>query len=251
MDEERGGLPADGLPSPREKEGPKAPGPEAASDSPWWGNHLRSALLIAVFLVMVWLAFNVRLPSIDEIRGTVDAASWTAWIGFVVAYALVAITPIPVTIMAVAGGLLFGIVGGTLLSLIGVLGGCWVAYWLARGLGRSTVRRLLGRHAATVEKELSSRGFLAVCMLRLMPGIPYWPVNYGSGAFGVSQRDYLVASVLAVIPGQFSLVAVGAFIAESSILHGSVVVAAWGIVVVLTIWAYRRWRRQARTSAPG
>lgn len=226
---------------------------QSSSEQPsslWW-SHARDGLLIIVFLLMVWLAFTVRLPSIDEIRATVDASRWTTWVGFVGISALVALTPIPVTIAAVASGVLFGLVEGTVLSLVSVLLGCWGAYWLARGLGRSTVRRLLGRHAATVEGKLGSRGFLAVYTLRLMPGVPYWPVNYGSGAFGVPQRDYLVASVIAMVPGQLALVAIGSWIADPSVLDGIVVVVAWVIVAALTVWAYRSWRGSARHRLPG
>lgn len=223
--------------------------PQAATSL--WGNYARNGALIAVFLLMIWLAFNVHLPSIEQIRTNVDATTWTTRVLFIVAYALVALTPIPVTIMATAGGLLFGIFEGTVYSLIGVMLGSWGAYWIAKALGRHTVRRMMGRHAATVEAKLDSRGFLSVFMLRLMPGIPYWPVNYGSGAFGVTQRDYLVASSLAVIPGQLSLVAIGSFIAVPSFFHGAVIVVAWIIVAVLTVWAYLRWRRQGKALEPG
>src|SRR5699024_11349512 len=78
-------------------------------------------------------------------------------------------------------------------------------------------------------------------MLRLLPGFPYWPVNYGSGAFGVGQREFMLASLISVVPGQVSLVAIGSVIATPDGLHGVVVVVGWMIVLVLTIWAYRRW----------
>src|SRR5690625_6595537 len=93
--------------------------------------------------------------------------------------------------MAVTGGLVFGIPVGTALSMIGVVAGCWGAYWLARGLGRETVMRLLGSHAGMVEDRLEGGGFYAVCTLRLLPGVPYWPVNYGSGAVAGPSRDFL------------------------------------------------------------
>jgi uncharacterized membrane protein YdjX (TVP38/TMEM64 family) len=215
-----------------------------------WENYLRNGLLIAVFLLMVWLAFNVHLPSIEEIRSRVDGTSWSARFGFIILYALVAITPIPISVMAICGGLLFGVFQGTAFSLIGVLLGSWAAYWLARALGRATVRKLMGKHAVRIEQRLESRGLLAVFMLRLMPGIPYWPVNYGSGAFGVSQRDYLVASALSVIPGQLSLVAIGSFIAVPNVFNGMVIGISWIMVGVLTVWAYLRWRRQPVPAAP-
>ncbi|WP_293694738.1 TVP38/TMEM64 family protein [uncultured Agrococcus sp.] len=218
-----------------------------SSHGPRWGTLLRNTLLGLVVLGMVWLVFNVKLPSIDELQERLVGWGGAAWIVFVALYAVVAITPIPVTIMAVTAGILFGIVEGSILSVIGALIGCWIAYWLARGLGTATVKRLLGRHATTVEKHLEDSGLSAVFVLRLMPGLPYWPVNYGSGAFGVSQRDYLIASGVATIPGQVSLVAIGAFIAEPSIAHAAVVVAAWLTVAVMTILALRRWRRSAKS----
>ena len=214
---------------------------------PRWGAVLQNTLLGLVILGMIWLVFNVKLPSIDELQESLGDWGSAAWIVFVALYAVVAVTPIPVTIMAVTAGILFGIVEGTVLSVIGALIGCWIAYWLARGLGTATVKRLLGRHAPTVEKQLENSGLSAVFVLRLMPGLPYWPVNYGSGAFGVSQRDYLIASGVATIPGQVSLVAIGAFIAAPSIAHAAVVIAAWLTVAVMTILALRRWRRSAKS----
>lgn len=200
---------------------------------------------------MLWLGFNMELPSVDQLHRQISELGWIGWFAFVGLYAVVAMTPIPVTIMAVTGGLLFGVLMGGMLSVIGVLIGCWGAYWLARGLGLQAVRRLLGDHAQKVESHLHGAGFQAVATLRLMPGIPYWPVNYGAGAFGVSQRDYLVASLVSTIPGQVSLVAVGAFIAEPSVFQGSVVIAAWAVVLVMTAWAFRAWKGTSRHRLPG
>lgn len=216
-----------------------------------WGTYLRNTLLVLVLLLMLWLAFNVRLPSVGELRAQMEGLGWGAWLAFVGLYALVAMTPIPVTIMAVTGGLLFGVVEGSVLSVVGVLIGCWGAYWLARGLGRTTVVRLLGTHAPTVERHLADAGFQAVCTLRLMPGLPYWPVNYGSGAFGVSQRDFLLAGLISTVPGQVSLVAVGAFISEPGVLPGAVVLCAWAVVVTMTIWALRSWKGTSSRPFPG
>lgn len=216
-----------------------------------WGTYLRNTLLVLVLLLMLWLAFNVRLPSVDQLRAEMEGLGWAAWIVFVLLYAIVAMTPIPVTIMAVTGGLLFGIVEGGILSVIGVFIGCWGAYWLARALGRATVVKMLGTHAETVERHLADAGFQAVATLRLMPGLPYWPVNYGSGAFGVSQRDFLAAGLISTIPGQVSLVAVGAFISEPGVVPAAVVLCAWAVVVTLTVWALRAWKGTSSRPLPG
>lgn len=213
-----------------------------------WGSILRNCALVITILVLVWLALNVRLPSIPRLRDNIADLGWIGPLAFVGLYAVVAITPIPVTVMAVVGGMVFGLPIGTVLSLVGVSIGCWIAYGIARGLGRTTVLRLLGTHAPTVRGRLENGGFFAVCTLRLMPGIPYWPVNYGAGAFGISNRDFLVATILASLPGQLSLVAVGAFLSDPTVFHGVFLGASWLLVIVLTVVAWRRWREDDATA---
>ena len=217
---------------------------DAPTDSePTWVGGLRNAALVLVVLVMVWLVFNVDLPPADQLQASIAESGWAGWLVFIALYAIVALTPIPVTIMAVTGGLLFGLALGSVLSIIGVFLGSWGAYWLARGLGKRTVKRLLGRYRSRVEGQLSSAGFEAVATLRLLPGLPYWPINYGSGAFGVTTAVYVPASLLAMAPSQISLVAVGNFIAEPGVIPGIWVLTAWSVVLVLTVVFYFRWRR--------
>ncbi|MGO1479958.1 MAG: TVP38/TMEM64 family protein [Brachybacterium sp.] len=219
-------------------------------DSTPWGSILRNIALVLVMLAMLWLAFNVRLPELSTLQSQIAALGVWGLFAFIALYAVVALTPIPVTIMAVTGGLVFGLPVGTLLSLIGVVIGCYGAYWLARALGRETVLRMLGGHARMVEERLEGGGFFAVCTLRLMPGVPYWPVNYGSGALGIRSHDFLVATALSSLPGQLSLVAIGAFIAEPSLLNGIVVAVSWAAVIALTVVSFRRWR-STREDQPG
>ncbi|MGP6174666.1 TVP38/TMEM64 family protein [Corynebacterium sp. A21] len=228
-------------------EAEKFPGPDRRRFDVQWGSLLRGGGLLVFVAVMLWLAFNVRLPELDVLQGWIDGLGWAGFLGFILLYALVALTPIPVSIMAVAGGLLFGVVIGSVLSVIGALLGCWGAYWFARALGAETVRKILGSRGAKVEQHLDGAGFQAVFALRVMPGFPYWPVNYGSGVFGITQRDFLVASAIATIPGQVSLTSIGGFIAQPSILQGVVVAASWIVVISMTVWAYLTWRAAAGT----
>ena len=226
-----------------------------ASSGVQWGEVLRNALLVLVLFVMLWLAFHVKLPSAQVLRDQLNGWGGLAWAAFIVFYAALAVTPIPVSVLAIAGGVLFGVVEGSVLSVIGAMLGSWVAYWLARGLGKATVSKLLGSHAATVEERLQEAGTSGTYLLRLTPGLPYWVVNYGSGAFGVSQRSFLIGSALGAVPGQVSLVAIGAFITEPTVIHGTVIGVAWVVVLVLTLLAYRELRRARRarvsTSASG
>lgn len=212
---------------------------------------VRTGALLGAVLLMVWLAFNVSLPSVGQLRDWIDDFGWASRLVFVAVYAVVALTPIPVTVMAMTGGVLFGVVEGSALSVVGAVAGCLGAYWIARGLGQDTVLRLLGRHRATVEDQLGSAGFPAVFTLRVLPGLPYWPINYGAGALGVPYREFAVATVVASVPGQVSLVAVGAFAATPNAFHAIVVVLAWAVVVIMSVWAWRSWKGTTSRPLPG
>lgn len=212
---------------------------------------VRGGALLGAVLLMVWLAFNVSLPSVGQLRDWIDGFGWGSRLVFIAAYAVVALTPIPVTVMAVTGGVLFGVVEGSLLSVVGAVIGCLGAYWVARGLGKDTVLRLLGRHREAIEEQLASAGFAAVFTLRVLPGLPYWPINYGAGALGVAYREFAVATMIASVPGQVSLVAVGAFAATPDVVHAIVVALAWAVVVIMTIWAWRVWRGTSSRPLPG
>jgi uncharacterized membrane protein YdjX (TVP38/TMEM64 family) len=106
----------------------------------------------------------------------------------------------------------------------------------------------LGKHADTLEDAFEERGFLSIIVLRCAPGLPYWPVNYGAGAMGVPLGSFAAASTLGSVPGQVSLVAVGAFVAHPGVVNAVIVALAWAAVIVLTLWSARRWKQERDAS---
>ncbi|MCK1976380.1 TVP38/TMEM64 family protein [Jeotgalicoccus huakuii] len=216
--------------------------PEEQSD----GFSLRSTIsllaTVGVIGLLIWLSFNVNVPEPAVLRDMIQGYGWAGWLVFIGITALIAITPIPVTIPALVAGSLYGVIAGSLFSFTGVMIGSWLGYWLARLTGQDLTFKLLGRHGTTVKKYLSNAGFLAMCTARLMPGLPYWPVNYEAGALGVNQYAFVAATFVASIPGQISLVALGAFAANQSLFNGIILVGAWVLVLISTWVSYRYWR---------
>lgn len=199
-------------------------------------------VLVGLGVSLLWISFYLELPSPAEMRKIILSYGWAGWLVFVGITVAIAITPIPITLPAFVAGSLYGLVEGTLLSFSGVMLGSWVGYWLARLVGQRITLQLLGRHRFIVQKHLSNAGFWAMCTVKLMPGLPYWPVNYGAGALGVRQYTFIYATFLASIPGQVSLVALGAFAVKHSVFHGVVLIIAWTAVLILTGISYRHWR---------
>lgn len=203
-------------------------------------------ILIVLGASLLWASFNLDLPEPEKMREIILGYGWAGWLVFLGATAAIAITPIPITVPALVAGSLYGLIIGTLLSLSGVMLGSWIGYWLARALGQRITFQVLGGHGSIVENYLRNAGFWAMCTMRLMPGLPYWPVNYGAGALGIGQYAFISATFLASIPGQISLVALGAFAVNPSVFRGVVVIVAWVGVVTLTWVSYRYWSRTKR-----
>ncbi|WP_031546824.1 TVP38/TMEM64 family protein [Salinicoccus luteus] len=212
--------------------------------------RLRSILSLIILIVLgaslLWAGFNLNLPEPEEMREIILSYGWAGWLVFLGITAAFAITPIPITVPALVAGSLYGLIIGTVLSLSGVMLGSWIGYWLARTLGQRITFQLLGSHGSLVENYLRNAGFWAMCTVRLMPGLPYWPVNYGAGALGIKQYAFISATLLASIPGQVSLVALGAFAVNPSVFRGVIVIVAWIAVVTLTWVSYRYWGRIKR-----
>lgn len=199
-------------------------------------------VLIVVCVALLWLSFNVSIPEPAEMREIILSYGWAGWLVSIGITAAIAVTPIPVTVPALVAGSLYGVLGGTFVSFSGVILGSWLGYWLARVVGLRIIFKILGRHGSTVKKYLSNAGFWTMCTVRLMPGLPYWPINYGAGALGVSQYAFVSATFLASLPGQISLVALGALTVKPSVINGVVLIIAWAAVLTLTWISYRYWR---------
>jgi uncharacterized membrane protein YdjX (TVP38/TMEM64 family) len=152
--------------------------------------------------------------------------------------------------LTVAAGLLFGVPTGVALTILGeALGGC-SNFWLSRLLGRAVVTRIGGAEMLTRVESLSHRvgGWRGLLFARLViPGYDF--VSYGAGLTSLHFGAYAAITIVAGIPPATLYVALGASLAEGSVL--AVVVSA-ALAVLYGACSYAlsvRYRRQR--DAPG
>jgi len=106
---------------------------------------------------------------------------------------------IPFVLMAGINTLLFGWIGGFLLSLCGSLLGATLAFWLARTLGQAWAQpkvSKLGKWGVI----LRGNSFSVVFLSRLIPVLPSAAVNYASGLSLMTFPSFLLATLLGKIP---------------------------------------------------
>jgi uncharacterized membrane protein YdjX (TVP38/TMEM64 family) len=209
----------------------------------------RLIVLAAIILVAAVVAGLIGLPDPEQLAADVAAIGPAAPAGFVLLYAVVKLVPLPKNVLTVIAGLLFGLVGGTVLTLLGALLGAVAAFGLGRVLGREAVERITGRRAARLDDLLRRRGFLAVVRVRLVPVLPFTAINYAAGLTAVRNRDYLIGTALGIIPGTIAYASLGAYGTSPGSWPFAVAILALVALTVGGAAAAHRYRRSSERAS--
>jgi uncharacterized membrane protein YdjX (TVP38/TMEM64 family) len=204
-------------------------------------------LLGALGLVLLAvITATVLLPhSPAELRDLVAGAGLAAPVAALVAWVLLTPALFPGTVLAAAGGLAFGAVGGAVLAFGGAVLGGLAAFTLARTAAGEVGQRLMGRspRLARVNEQLERRGFTAILAARLMPGVPATALHYAAGASPVRYGAFTAAIAIGALVRTAPYAVLGQGLASGSPLAAALAVipvaigAAGGMVLV------RRMRR--------
>ncbi len=161
---------------------------------------------------------------------------------------------VPVTLMFMLAGVIFGVAWGFPIALVGALLNGVLLFGAGRLLGRDAVRRITGRRATRVSRAFVHHGLLAVAMLRLVPASSYSVVNLVCGAAGLRLRDYLQGTALGVAPGAFLLALFGqrmaAMISNPGYGNAILLVLLAGGLAVLGMGLARRLAQAAPEKPP-
>ena len=136
----------------------------------------------AVIAILVAVALLVPLPSAVQLRDwSTSVGPWFP-LAFLAAHIVVTVLPFPRTAFTLAAGLLFGPVLGITLAVTASTVSAMIALLLVRAAGWQLSR--LVRHQAVdkLDTRLRDRGWFAVMSLRLIPVVPFAPLNYAVGA---------------------------------------------------------------------
>ncbi|OGW54585.1 MAG: hypothetical protein A2Z46_03305 [Nitrospirae bacterium RBG_19FT_COMBO_55_12] len=160
--------------------------------------------------------------------------------------------PIPGEVSGFVGGMFFGKVWGILFSTIGLTLGSWLAFNLARLMGRPLVEMAVS--AETIRRYdyvMKHKGLFLSFLMFLIPGFPKDLLCYLLGLGHMSQRAFLMVSTSGRLLGTTLLTVGGSFFRDKQ--YGAFfTVAGIGIATVLFAMIYRerieRWFRLLRAS---
>jgi uncharacterized membrane protein YdjX (TVP38/TMEM64 family) len=153
--------------------------------------------------------------------------------------------PVPVTLLMVANGVVFGAWHGMLISFVGGLTGAIGAYLIGRHLGRTAVERLVPKASLqAVDRFMAARGGWAVVIARWIPGVPCDPIGYAAGITRMPFWSFLLLTILGLLPANFATAFLGAEAA------GHMTLAYWlaGLLLAVAVWL--GWRLVRRRAGP-
>lgn len=177
--------------------------------------HKKTAVLLVLLIALAALTWKLSTwLTPQQLQQVLQQTGSWAPVLYIGLFVLLPAFFFPVAVLALAGGLLFGLWWGSVYTFIGAVLNCAMMFLLARYVGRSQVQRL-------VEQKLSPQwqrrlqiadgkeGFLLLIILRLIPAVPYNLINYTFGLTGISFSSYLLASAIGIIPGTFAFINIG------------------------------------------
>jgi uncharacterized membrane protein YdjX (TVP38/TMEM64 family) len=207
---------------------------------------------LAALTLAAMVAAAVLLPhSPAGLRELLLSAGRAAPVAALAAWILLTPALFPGTVLAAAGGLAFGAVGGAALAFGGAVAGGLAAFALARMAAPAAADRLVARSTrlASINALLERRGFSAILAARLTPGVPATGLHYAAGASRVRPGAFIAAMAVAAPLRTVPYAILGTGVATGSIL--TLVIAAGSIVLgaIASALLVRHVRRMAPTAA--
>ena len=161
-------------------------------------------IILTIFIVVASF-FVIKYLPLESVRAIIKSGGAFAPLIYILLFSILPIFFFPVPILALAGGLAFGVWKGSFYTIIGASINCILMYLIAKYIGKEQVDRYLDKHLSEdVKKRIASKetdiGFY-LFVLRLTPIIPYNLINYMSGLLDIELKKYIIISILGIMPG--------------------------------------------------
>ena len=192
---------------------------------------------IVIALVVVALSVAVYVLPVKAWLGAF--VDWVQHLGpwgvviFIAAYAAATVLFLPGWIFTVSAGLIYGIVGGTLVALSGAVIGASLSFLIARYLLRRNIEEYSNKSPRfkAIDQAIGKQGWKIIGLLRLSPLIPFNISNYFYGITSVRFGAYVLVSAICMIPGTLLYAYLGA-IGKASVSGAGAQHSIWQYVLL-------------------
>ncbi|MBB6451257.1 putative membrane protein YdjX (TVP38/TMEM64 family) [Geomicrobium halophilum] len=195
---------------------------------------IKGIVVIASVILMVIFAYQAGDGwNAADIQDYIDNFGFFAPFLFLLLSSLRPVILVPASVLGFAGGLLFGLWGGVVLTMIGSLLAATLGYFMAEFVGAKWIeKKTQGVRLQSLKNQLLRYGFYYVLFLRLTPIISFDLISILSGITRVPFSKYIAATALGILPGAFFFTFMGASVAAGDM---ALLLTILGIVLLVFI----------------
>jgi len=226
----------------------KQRGPSPQTDQQKKGNRrdifktLLLVILLTVSLALVRvspLGYYLDPSHVNLLRDKLVAYNSLAFLVFFAGGTFLVAVGVPRTIIHVLGGMVFGFLAGTLLSMLAALAGSVAIFWLTRMLGRPLFHQKIGYRLKTVEGYLKNNGLVVVLILRQLP-LPGILINVLIALTSLDIGVFISGSIVGLLPEAVIFSLFGSSVREGFIWRVSMASCLLILLILAVRFCYRR-----------
>jgi len=171
----------------------------------------KKKILLVLFILagcfIVWLSvkdyitFEELKKNSDVLKQFVHAHYIESVLVFILFFISTAFFVPGAIVATIAGGFFFGVVMGTIYVNIGSTTGATVAFLSARYLLGNWIQHRYAKQLMIFNEEIARHGSNYLIVLRIIPVLPFFIVNYLSGMTKISTKKFVLITSLSMLPG--------------------------------------------------
>lgn len=201
-------------------------------------------LILVAVMVILTIIFLPYLKPLATEEGREEFKNWARGLGFGGWLITLGIQLLQIFVAFIPGepveimlGVVWGSWGGMFTCLLGILIGTTVIYFLARKLGMSFIRKVVGTDDLTKYKFLRDKNKveLTVFILFFIPGTPKDALTYIAPMAPIHPVKYILIATFARIPSIITSTILGDSVVEGNYILAIVVFAITALISVLGI----------------
>ncbi len=171
-------------------------------------------LFAALIVISLWMIWYIYLGGGETLLLTI-VVEWfinpiylLGIIGFFLFFIVMAIqgllVPIPSELVLLAAGMIWGIVGGGIMGVIGSMAAALLCYYVSRKGGRPLAEKFVGKSAISMADDFIHKyGMSAIIVARLLPFVAFDPISYTAGIVDLDVKRYAIGTLIGSIPRAF------------------------------------------------
>lgn len=197
---------------------------------------LTLAILAAAALVIAFRLLPVA-AWLTSFQAWVRHLGALGYVVYALMYAVCVAALVPASLLTIGAGAIFGVVGGTIVVVIGATLGAMLAFFLARTVLRKRVEQMIAKRPKlqAVDRAVAAEGTKLMLLCRVSGFPPFIFANYAFGLTGVGGVAYFLTTFFGIIPGCFAYTYAGhagAAVATGSGNRLALILTAAGIILV-------------------